>query len=113
MLSRVLNVIHKITGHRDVITMYYNIKDHLYIQNIYNKISEIVSTCEICTCFKINNYRNSVDNHINAQRKSKRVPMDIFRPFRLDGYKNSCGGETGNILSIIGIYSRYTKLYFF
>lgn len=39
--------------------------------------------------------------------------MNIYGPFRIDGFKNSESSETVYILTMMDIYSRYNKLHFF
>ncbi|MGL5899824.1 MAG: RNase H-like domain-containing protein, partial [Lactobacillaceae bacterium] len=110
---RILKAIHKLSGHRGVTTMFNNIKNYIYIKNLFKKIMKIVGTCNTCTRVKINSFKNNKNNHIVAEEKGERISMDIYGPFETGGYKNGEINEKGYILSITNVYSRYTKLNLF
>lgn len=108
-----LKHVHAIIGHRGITTLYYNLKNNIYIRGLLSYIKEVVNGCTICKRCKVKAYRIDKDNKIVAGEKFERVSTDIYAPFKITDYKTDCLGETGYVLTITDIFTRYTKIYFY
>ncbi|MGL5898788.1 MAG: RNase H-like domain-containing protein, partial [Lactobacillaceae bacterium] len=82
----VLQNVHKLPGHRGVTTLMNNLKNHIYINKLFEKTRYVVGNCNTCIRSKTLTYKNNKENHIVASRKGERISMDIYGPFRIDGF---------------------------
>ncbi|KAF9758209.1 hypothetical protein NGRA_3238 [Nosema granulosis] len=101
---------HKMIGHRGISVMYNNIKECLNIRNSISVLRKVANGCKICKKYKILNQKQAGKISMKAVDPFERISSDIFGPFSLLDFKTSGEGETGYVLSITDIYSRYTGI---
>ncbi|EQB60432.1 hypothetical protein NAPIS_ORF02002 [Vairimorpha apis BRL 01] len=80
-----------------------NLKRHFYIKNKYKIIKIITETRNICLIIKTRSFKINKENKITADYKFERTSKDFMDHSLRD---------VGYIMSIIDIYTRFTKLYF-
>ncbi|MGL5898737.1 MAG: hypothetical protein ACRCZW_03590, partial [Lactobacillaceae bacterium] len=108
----ILKKLHDYSGHRGVTVLYNNLKNIIGMKNLFREIAKTINECQVCKKFKLYYGRKLGTAPISATKPFERISIDIFGPFNLQNYDHAGKKESGYILTITDIFSRYTRLYF-
>lgn len=93
-----LKKLHLISKHRGILTIYYNIKDIMYVLGIVSKIAQTINECTTCSRYKITNQRIPTRCTMYAGKEFERIYTDVFGHFVLNDFKTDGKREVWYIL---------------